>query len=59
MTNSLNVVAKIFSNTLIFLLQKYEQLLHAPRILAPKNVSVFAIFQRNFIITLANNFAKF
>ena len=24
MTNSLNVVAKVFSNTLIFLLQKYE-----------------------------------
>ena len=28
MINSLTVVAKIFSNTLIFLLQKYEKLLH-------------------------------
>ena len=47
MTSLLTVVAKIFSNTLIFLLQKCEY-----SHFCSKNINVFAIFQdRN----LANN----
>ena len=53
MTNSLTVVAKVFSNTLIFLLQKLLTFFQ------PK-ISVLATFQdRNFNVTLANNFVKF
>ena len=58
MTNSLTVVGKAFSNTLIFLLQKCDA--KAAHIFSAKNIYVFAIFQdRNFNITLANNFIKF
>ena len=50
MTHSLTVVDKVFSNTLIFLLQKC----------AAKNINIFTIVQdRNFKVTLANNFFKF
>ena len=46
MTNSLIVVAKVFSNTLIFF--------------SANHINVFAIFQdRNFNFTLANNLAQF
>ena len=44
MTNSLTVVAKVFSNTLIFLLQKCEELLQATHNFSAKNINVFAIF---------------
>ena len=57
MANSLTVVAKVFSNTLIFLQQKCEQLL---TFFFSKNTNLFAIFQdRNFNVTLASNFVKF
>ena len=50
MTNSLTVVAKIFSNALIFSLQNVTHFFS-------KNINVFVIFQdRNFNFTLANNF---
>ena len=53
MTNSLTVVAKVFSNTLIFLLQNVAHF-------SSRNINVCAIFQdRNFNFTLANNFVKF
>ena len=60
MTNSLTVVANVFSNTLIFLLQKCEELLQAMQklltIFSAKNINVFAIFQdRNFNVMLANS----
>ena len=53
-------LAKVFSNTLIFLLQKYKQLTYI-FFFSSKNINVFAgIFQdRNFNVTLANNFVKF
>ena len=45
MTNLLTDIPKVFSNILIFFW---------------KNVNVFAIFQdRNFNVTLSNNFVKF
>ena len=51
MTNSLTVVAKVFSNTLRFLLQHIFQ---------QKNVNVFALFQdRNFNVTPANKMVSF
>ena len=51
----LTVVAKVFSNRLIFSTAKCEKLL----IFSAKNISVFAIFQdRHFNITLANNFVR-
>ena len=54
MTNSLTAVAKVFSNTLIFLLQKLLTFFSA------KNINVFAIFQdRNFNVMLANTLIKF
>ena len=63
MINSLNVVTNVFSNTLIFLLQKCEQLCTAKathNFFAAKHINVFAMFHdRNFIITLSNNFVKF
>ena len=62
MTNSLTVVAKVFSDTLIFLLQKYESILQCESYshFLAKNINVFAIFQnRNFYITLGNKFVKF
>ena len=40
MTNVVTVVAKVFSNTLIFLLQKCE----TTHILFSKNINVFVIF---------------
>ena len=53
MTNLLTVVAKIFSNTLIFLLQ-------ATHIFSAKHINVFAIFKdRNFNVMLASNLVKF
>ena len=56
MTNSLTIVAKVFSNTQIFLLQKCN-------LFSAKNINVFAIHQdRNlnvFNIMLANNFVNF
>ena len=55
MTNSLTVVAKVFSDTLIFLLQKCEKLLH----FSAKDVNVFAISQERNNVPLANNFVKF
>ena len=54
----LTVVAKVFSNTLIFLLKKCDKATH---IFSAKNINVLAIFQdRNFSITLATctNFFK-
>ena len=59
MTNSLTVVAKVFLNTLIFLLQKCEA--KATHIFfQQKNINVFAIFQdRDFDIKLSSNFFKF
>ena len=63
MTNLLTVVAKVFSNTLIFLLQKCLYSFcnaKATHAFSVKNINVFAIFQdRNFNFTLANNFVKF
>ena len=54
MTNSLTVVVKILSNTLMFLLQT-----RATHIFSAKNINVFVIFlDRNFNVTLANNFVK-
>ena len=56
MTNSLTVVAKVFSNTLNFFLQKTESLFFS----SAKRINVFAIFQdRNFNVTLAYDFVKF
>ena len=57
MTNSLTFVAKVFSDILIFLLQKrYSHFFSKKK----KYQYIFAIFQdRNFKITLANNFVKF
>ena len=62
MTNSLTVVAKVFSNTLIFLLQNVSNFCNGKttHIFPAKNINVFAIFQdRNFNVKLANNFVKF
>ena len=54
MTNLLTVVTKVFSKTLIFLLQKCES--H----FSTKNIDVFLIFQaKNVNVSLANNFIKF
>ena len=51
MTNSLSIVAKVFSYTLMFLLLTF---------FSKKNMNVFAIFQdRNLNVTLAYNFVKF
>ena len=56
MTNELTVVAKVFSNTLIFLLQKCKSNSH----FFSKNINVFVIFQdRKFNVMLAKNFVKF
>ena len=61
MTNSFTAVAKAFSNTLIFLLQKFELLMQKLLIFfSAKNINVFAIFQnRNLNVTHANNFVSF
>ena len=57
MTNS-TVVAEVFSNTMIFLLQKCVIPIFSAK--KKKKINVFAIFQdRNFNTTLANNFVKF
>ena len=57
MINMFTVVAKVFSDTLIFLLQKCE----ATHIFfSAKTINVFAIFQdRNFNVTLDYNLVKF
>ena len=62
MTNSLTVVDKVFSIILIFLLQKCALLSYTVlTFFQQENINViFALFQdRNFNITLANNFVKF
>ena len=65
MTNLLTVVAKAFSNTLTFLLQKREKLLQSKsytHFFSKKKKHIYAIklFQdRNFNVTLANNFVYF
>ena len=64
MTNTLTVVAKVFSNTLIFFAAKmwvaFAMIAKATHIFFAKNINVFTIFQdRNFKLTLANNFIKF
>ena len=62
MANSLTVVAKVFSNTLILLLQKCEQLLQCKSCshFSAQNISVYVIFQdRNFNVTLAYSLDKF
>ena len=62
MTKLLTVVAQVFSNTLIFLLQKCEQLFQRKSYshFFSKNINVFAMFQdRNFTFMLDNNFFKF
>ena len=62
MTNSFTVVAKVFSNILILLLQKCDSFCNAKatHIFFSKNINVFAIFQdRNFNVTLAKTFVKF
>ena len=60
MTNWLTVVANVFPNTLIFLLQKNWVAFALQNLLTffqQKNINVFAIFQgRNSNVTLANNF---
>ena len=54
MTKLLTVAGKVFSNTLIFLLQTCESHYFS------KQIRVFATFQdRNFNFTLVNNFIKF
>ena len=58
MTNLLTVLAKVFSNTLIFLLQNVNSFCAAKttHIFSAKNTYVFAIFQdRNFDVMSANN----
>ena len=60
LTSSLTVVAKVFSNTLIFFLRNVSSFCKATQMFSAKNVSVLAIFQdRNFNITLAYTFVKF
>ena len=62
MTNSSTVVAKLFSNALIFLLLKCESLFQCKSYshFFSKNINRFVIFQdRNLNVTLANNFIKF
>ena len=65
MTNLLTVVAKVFSNTLIFLSFGCKNVssfcnAKATHIFSAKNIYVVAIFQdKNFYIMLANNFVKF
>ena len=62
MTNSLTVVAKVFSNTLIFCCRNVSSFCNTKgtHIFTTKNINVFAIFQeRNFNAMLANNFVKF
>ena len=58
MTNSLTVVAKVFSNTLVFLLQKCEKFCNA------KSTHIFfsakiSMYDRNFNVTLANKLLCF
>ena len=61
MINLLTVVAKVFSNTWIFLLQKNVSSLKATHtFFSAKLINIFAMFQdTNFKDTLANNFVKF
>ena len=59
MTNSFTDIAKVFANTLKFLLQKCEQFYNAKAthmFICSKNINVFTIFQgRNFNVTFANH----
>ena len=55
MTNLLTVVANVFSNTLILLLQNVSA--KATHIFSAKIINVFAKFQEK--VTLAYNFIKF
>ena len=61
MTNSVTVVANVFSNTLIFFAAKmWLAMLKLLTFFSAKKINVFAMFQdRNFNILLANNFVKF
>ena len=58
MTNSLTVVAKVFSNTLIFFAAKVQNA-KATHIFVSKNINVYiyhiSSLDRNFNVTLANN----
>ena len=57
MTNSLNVLAWVFSNTLLLLLQKGVS---SSCFFFSKNINAIAIFQdRNFNVMLANNLLSF
>ena len=56
MTNSLTVVAKVFSNTLIFFAKKCEQHWKSySHFCSKKNKNVFATFQDSLNVKLANN----
>ena len=60
MTNSLSVVPKVFSNTVIFGCKNVSSFCEATQIFSAKKINVFAILQdRHFNVTLANNFVKF
>ena len=60
-TNWLTVVTKVFSNILIFFLQKnVSSFAKATHIFSAKSTNVFAISQdRNFNVMLVKNFVKF
>ena len=61
MTNSLTLLTKVFSSTLIFLLQNVSSFSNAKatQTFAAKNIDVFDIFQeKNFNIMLTNNFVQ-
>ena len=61
MTNSISVVVKVFSDTLIFFAAKmWVAFAKATHIFSAKNINVFAIFQDwNCNVRLANTFVKF
>ena len=52
MTNSLTVVATVFSDTLIFLLQKSEYCKSYSHFFSAKNINVFGIFKERNSSTL-------
>ena len=63
MTNSLTIVANVFSNTLLFCCKNVSSFCicnaKATHIFFNKNINVFAIFQdRNFNVTFADKFVK-
>ena len=63
MANSLTVVAKVFSYTLIFCCKNVSSFCNAKAthiFAANKNINAFAIFQdKNIKVTLTNSFVKF